>query len=113
MNFTIRPAQSVIESVHYPEWIIREWKIVFLFSEKLLGQIRKLSKVNNWYEDPVIVEAYLDRVNVCFISIQKYHATFNILPQVGDRLYDEDTGMIVQDRAIDGELMTITFTLSL
>lgn len=113
MDFTIKPPQSVIESVHYSEWVIKDWKVIFLFSDRLLGEIRKLSKVNNWYEDPIIVNIYLDRVNICFNSIQKYYTTFGMLPHVGDRLYNGDTGMIVQDRSIDGGLMTLTFTLSL
>jgi hypothetical protein len=112
MDFVTKPAQSVIESVHYPEWTIRDWKIVFLLSDRLLAEVRKLSKVNNWYEDPTIVDTYIDRVNLCFTGIQKYYATFGALPQVGDRLYNEETGMIIQDRSIDGSSMTITFTLS-
>ncbi len=112
MNFTTKPAQAVIESVHYSEWVVEDWKIVFLFSDRLLAEVRKLSKATNWYEDPTIVDTYLDRVNLCFVSIQKYHATFGALPQVGDRLYDEETGMVIQDRSIDGNLMTITFTLT-
>lgn len=98
MNSTIKPAQSVIESVHYPEWVIQDWQIVFLLSNRLLAEVRKHSKVNNWYEDPTIVDTYLDRVNLCFSSIKKYYATFGVLPQVGDRLYNEETGMIIQDR---------------
>lgn len=113
MNFTRQPIQPVIASLHYQEWIINDFKILFLFSERVLTEIRKLSRADDWYEDTVVSATYIDRVNSCFISIEKYYHAFGILPQVGDRLYNEDTGMIVQEQAIDGDLMTITFTLSL
>ena len=112
MNFTKEPIQPVIASLHYPQWRVQKFKVLFLLSERILTEIRKLSQTDDWYEDPVVGATYIDRVNVCFISIQKYYEAFGILPQVGDRLYDEDTGMIVQERSIDGGLMTITFTLS-
>ncbi|SFF33860.1 hypothetical protein [Spirosoma endophyticum] len=113
MNFTKQPVQPVINSLHYTEWIIKDFKVLFLLSERILTEIRKISLVDNWYEDPIASATYIDRVNTCFISVRQYHKAFGILPQVGDRLYNEDTGMIVQDRSIDGGLMTITFTLSL
>lgn len=112
MNSITKPTQSVIERIYYVEWLIQDWKIGFLLSDRLLAEISKLSRVDNWYEDPIIVDTYIDRINICFNSIQQYYTTFGILPQVGDRLYDEETGMIIQDRSIDGGLMTITFTLS-
>ena len=113
MNFTNRPTQAVISSLHYSKWTVNGFKILFLLSERILTEIRKLSKKEEWYEDSVVGATYIERVNICFVSIEKYYNAFGILPQVGDRLYDEDTGMIVQDRSIDGGLMTITFTLSL
>ena len=113
MNFANQPAQSIIQSLHYSRWTINDFKIVFLLSERILHEIKKISRLPNWYEDPVAADTYIDRLNLCFTSVEKYYKAFGILPQVGDRLYNEDTGMIVQDRAIDGGLMTITFTLSL
>ena len=113
MNFTKQPVQPVTDSLHYKQWTIKGFKILFLLSERVLTEIRKLSRADNWYEDPVVGATYIDRVNTCYISIQKYYEAFGILPQVGDRLYNEDTGMIVHDRSIDGGLMTITYTLSL
>ncbi|MBD2753929.1 hypothetical protein [Spirosoma validum] len=110
---TTKPTQPLIECLHLTQWIINDFKIQFLLSERILTEIRKISCVSNWYEDPVASATYIDRVNVCFISIRQYYLDFGSLPQIGDRLYNEDTGMIVQDRSIDGGLMTITFTLSL
>ena len=112
MNVIRKPIQPVIDSLHDAEWTVNDFKILFLLSERILTEIRKLSQAANWYEDPVVSATYIDRVNTCFISIRQYYKAFGVLPQVGDRLYNEDTGMIVQERAIDGGLMTITFTLS-
>ncbi|MBD2756993.1 hypothetical protein [Spirosoma validum] len=113
MDFIPIPVQPVISSLHYEQWRIETFRIKFLLSERILTEIRKLSRQPNWYEDPIVAATYIDRVNDCFISIKKFHALFGVLPQIGDRLYNEDTGMIIQDRSIDGNLMTITFTLSL
>ncbi|AUD00846.1 hypothetical protein [Spirosoma pollinicola] len=113
MNFDNKSPQSVIESLHQAEWTINGFKIVFLFAEQVLSVIKSRSLVTNWDEDPIATDPYLDRLKRCFISVQQYHMAFGSLPQIGDRLYDEDTGMKIQDRSIDGNLRTITFTLSL
>ncbi|UFH52501.1 hypothetical protein [Spirosoma sp. KNUC1025] len=112
MEFTHAPTQSIIESIHYPEWTIGQWQIAFLFSERLLADLKKISRLSNWYEDQIVAATYVDRANLCFISIKKYHAMFGSLPQIGDRLFDEDTGLFVQERSINGRQMTITYTLS-
>jgi hypothetical protein len=104
---------SIMETISQPDWSVREWQIHFLLSEKYLHQVKKLSKMACWYDDPVIIDTSYDRMRACFQSIQDFHDTFGILPQVGDRLYDEDTGLLVQDRSIDGGLRVITFTLSI
>ncbi|SFF29615.1 hypothetical protein [Spirosoma endophyticum] len=54
----------------------------------------------------------MDRLTICFTSLQTYYHSFGMLPQVGDRLFKEDTGMLIRDRSIDGGLRTLTFTLS-
>lgn len=108
-----QPVKSVVDSIHLTHWTIGEFKLVFLFSERILTEIKKLSCLPNWYEDPITAATYIDRLNTCFISIDKYYKVFGTLPQLGYRLYDEDTGMLIQECSIDGELMTITFTLSL
>ena len=106
------PVKSVVDTIDYKDWFVKEWKIKFLLSERQLSEIKKLSRVDNWYEDPVVADTYFDRLCVCFDSIQKFYESFGTLPQIGDRLFDEDTGMKVQERSIDGNMMTITFTLS-
>ncbi|MFD2938282.1 hypothetical protein [Spirosoma flavum] len=103
---------TIFESISQRDWVIKGWVIHFLFSEKKLQQVKKLSKLDKWYEDPLVIHSCIDRLQSCFNSIQKFHTAFGVLPQVGDRLYDEDSGMIVQDRSIDGDLMVISFTLS-
>ena len=107
------PTLSLIESLHYTKWTINGFKIVFLLSERILTEIKKMSSQPKWYEDAGIANTYIDRLNLCFTSVKNYHTAFGILPQIGDRLYNEDTGMIIKERSIDGSLMTITFTLSL
>ncbi len=113
MNFTGLPPQSIVESLHYEEWTVNDFKIVFLLSERILTEIKKASQVAHWYEDPIVASFYIDQVNTCFISIRQFHKAFGVLPQIGDRLYNEDTGLLVIDRSIDGGLMTVTYVLSL
>ncbi|UFH54594.1 hypothetical protein [Spirosoma sp. KNUC1025] len=103
--------ESILDAFKHTEWHIKQWQVKFLLSEKLLHQVKKQSKISNWYEDQGVTEKWIERLSICFDSINKFHNSFGTLPQVGDRLYDEDTGMIVQDRSIDGNLMTITYTL--
>jgi len=103
---------TIMEAISHPSWIIKGWTIHFLLSEKQLHQVKKISILDNWYEDPIVVSTCLDRLRTCYNSIQKYYDTFGLLPVVGDRLFDEDSGLIVQDRSIDGDLMVISFTLS-
>lgn len=111
MKLVNKPARSVVDSLHCAQWMISDFKIAFLLSERVIMEIERLSCAPDWYNDPVVADTYIGRLNQCFTSIQKYYTTFNILPQVGDRLYGEDMGMIVQERSIDGQLMTVTFTV--
>ncbi|RZK39064.1 MAG: hypothetical protein EOO61_07495 [Hymenobacter sp.] len=113
MSFTNLPPQSIVESIHYDEWVVCNFKIVFLFSERILTLIKKASLATNWYEDPVVASTYIEQVNTCFISIRQFYNAFGVLPQIGDRLYDEDTGLAIVGRSIDGDLMTVTFVLGL
>jgi hypothetical protein len=101
----------LIEPFTDPAWVIQGWQIKFMLSDKLLTLARKQSRIRNWYDDPSAVATWHEAINVCYTSIQKYHSTFGILPTVGDRLFNEDSGLLINDRSIDGGLMTITFTL--
>ena len=101
MNFTGLPPQSIIETLHYDEWTIKDFKILFLFSERVLTAIKNASQVINWYKDPVVASFYIDQVNTCFTSIRQFYKAFGVLPQVGDRLYDQDAGLLVTDLAGD------------
>jgi hypothetical protein len=105
--------KTVMESITKQSWIIKDWRIHFLLSERKLHQAKKLSLLDEWYNDPILIDTCVDRLSTCFKSIKKFHNTFGVLPQVGDRLFDEDSGLIVQERSIDGDLMVITFTLSI
>ena len=107
-----RRNKSILESMSQPDWVIKDWQIHFLLTEKQLHQVKKLSGQVNWYEDPVVIDTCYDRVRTCFKSIHDYYSSFGCLPQTGDRLFDEDSGLLVQDRSIDADLRVITFTLS-
>lgn len=102
---------SIIEPFTSEEWKVNKWSIKFMLSERLLTHARKRAGTSNWYEDPRISANWSSIIAKCFRSVQAYHNNFGILPVVGDRLFDEDTGWQIQDRSIDGDLMTITFTL--
>ncbi|RZM02439.1 MAG: hypothetical protein EOO88_57135 [Pedobacter sp.] len=101
----------IIEPFTSEEWKVNEWSIKFMLSERLLTHARKRAGTSNWYEDPQISANWSSIIAKCFRSVQAYYKSFAILPMVGDRLFDEDTGWQIQDRSIDGDLMTITFTL--
>jgi len=105
--------KSIIESISEPDWSIKGWKIHFLFSERQLHQAKKLSVIDKWYEDPIVIATCHDRLRTCFNSIREFHNTFGSLPQIGDRLFDEDSGLLVQERSIDGDLMIISYMLSI
>ncbi|WP_223860831.1 hypothetical protein [Spirosoma validum] len=104
--------KSIVDALDHPDWKIQGWQIKFLLSERLLHEIKKISRVSNWYEDPVIADTWTNKLFICFNSIQNYYKVFGVLPQVGDRLFSEESGLIVQERSIDGNVMTITFTLA-
>jgi hypothetical protein len=104
---------NLIDPIAHTDWEIQNWKIKFLLSDRVLGLVKKQSKLENWYEDPAVSDAWIERMCVCVYSIQRFHQTFGALPHVGDRLFDNTiTGATIEERAIDGYLMTITFTLS-
>ena len=104
-------SHTIVEPFEYTEWIIEDWTIKFMLSDKLLTHARKQPSLSNWYEDPLIVATWKRIISTCFHSLHQYHKSFHILPTVGDRLFNEDTGWRIQDRSIDGDLMTITFTM--
>lgn len=105
--------KSIVDALDHPDWTIEGWQIKFLLSERLLHDVKKLSRVSNWYEDPIIADTWTDKLFVCYTSIQTYYKIFRALPQTGDRLFNEESGLIIQERFIDGNLMSITFTLSI
>lgn len=105
--------KAIIDIIDHPDWMVRGWQIKFLLSDKVIHQVRLLSRVDNWYEDPVIADTWMNKMSICVNSIQQFYDTFGLLPQVNDRLSDEDTGLMVQDRSIDGRLKTIIYTLSI
>ena len=104
--------KAIVETIEHHDWLIKEWKIKFLLSESQLREVRMLSRVSNWYEDPVIADTWNEKLSTCFKSIQTFYKTFGVLPQIGDRLFDSDLGMMIENRSIDGDMMTITFTVS-
>lgn len=101
----------IIEPFESDDWIIQDWNLKFLLSERLLTHARKQSGTANWHEDPLIAATWSGVISKCFRSVQTYHKAFAVLPMVGDRLFNEDTGWQIIDRSIDADMMTITFTL--
>ena len=104
--------KSIVDALDHSDWQIDGWQIKFMLSERVLYDVKKIARVSNWYEDPVIADTWVRRLCVYFDSIQHFYQIFSVLPQVGDRLLIEDSGLIIQERAIDGKAMIITFTLS-
>ena len=102
---------AIVNGIEHADWVVRGWKIKFLLSDKLLHQARMISRADHWYDDPVTMATWLMKMTVCFSSIRQFYDTFGYLPQVGDRLFDEDTGLIILDRSIDGGLKQLTFRL--
>jgi hypothetical protein len=103
---------SVVDTHRNDRWVIAKWHIQFLFSERLLVAIKHRSNLPNWYEDIDVAIEYMAQLAICFNSINAFYETFGSLPMIGDRLFNEDTGLIIKDRCIDGGLRTITFVLS-
>lgn len=112
---TLMPTEyqsSVVDTHRSNRWVIEKWHINFLFSERMLVTIKHRSKVPNWYEDMDVATEYMSQLEVCFNSINAFHKSFGSLPVIGDRLFNEDTGLLIKDRSIDGGLRTVTFVLS-
>lgn len=105
--------KAIVDTIEHEDWVVRGWEIKFILSDRLLHQVKLLSRVDHWYDDPVVADTYVSKMNVCFNSIQQFYNTFGMLPQIGDRLFNEESRVIVQDRSIDGNLRQITFTVSI
>lgn len=103
---------SVVDTHRDNHWVIAKWHVQFLFSERLLVSIKHRSNSPNWYEDTDVAIDYMAQLEICFNSINAFHESFGSLPVIGDRLFNEDTGLVIKDRSIDGGLRTITFVLS-
>ncbi len=104
---------TLIDTLTNETWTLNDWNIRFILSEKVIKLISKTAMYPIWYEDPVTHKTWIDKLTVCFTTIQRCHQTFGWFPQVGDRLLDGDLGLMIQDRTIDGNLKAITFTLTL
>lgn len=109
----MKSTKAIVDGIDHPDWTIQEWGIKFVLSDELLHQVRKLSSVEPWYTDPVVVDTWLLKLSVCFTSIRLFYNTFGLLPQVGDRLSDDDTGLSIRGRSVDGRRKYLTFTLCL
>lgn len=102
----------LIEPITQDDWVINGWKICFSLHDKLQIIIDRSAATKNWYEDKVIEQVWIERLTICLYSIRRFYTEFGYLPQVGDRLYDHDTGLLIHERAIDGHLGEITFIIS-
>lgn len=104
--------ESIVDTIEHQAWVVQGWQVKFLLSERQLQLVRKMAGCREWYEDQFVLETWQDKMQVCFNTIQHFYESFGTLPQVGDRLYDEGTGLMIKDRSIDGNLKTITFVLT-
>ncbi|GAB3779606.1 hypothetical protein GCM10028818_30440 [Spirosoma horti] len=104
--------RTLIDAIEHEKWTVNEWSVQFILSEKQLHLIKKLSPVEDWYENQLVIDDWMVKLEVCFYNVEKYYESFGCLPQYGDRLSDEDLGLMIQERAIDGTSKTITFVLS-
>ncbi len=104
---------TLIDAIEAEIWVVNKWRIKFILSEKQLHLIRKSSGATDWYENESIKSIWMDKLTDCFQTILEFHQTFGQLPQSGDRLTDEDLGLLIQERSIDGKLKTITYILSI
>lgn len=104
--------RTLIDAIEHEQWTVNDWRVQFILSEKQLHLIKKLSPVDDWYENQLIVDGWMVKLDTCFYNIEKFYESFGCLPQYGDRLSDEELGLMVQERAIDGTSKTITFILS-
>jgi len=104
--------RTLIDAIEHEQWTVNDWRIQFTLSEKQLHLIKKLSHVEDWYENQSVIDDWMVKLAVCFYNVEKFYESFGYLPQYGDRLSDEDLGLIIQERTIDGTSKTITFVLS-
>lgn len=104
---------TLIDTLSHEAWIINGWKIHFVLSEMVIHQISKTTPYPVWYENETTSQVWMQKLGLCFTSLERCYQTFGWLPQIGDRLFDEDLGLMIKDRSIDGTMKTITFTLTL
>lgn len=104
---------TLLDTLTHETWTINDWSIRFILSERVIKLISKTARYPVWYEDDATHKVWIDKLTVCFNSIQGCYQTFGWLPQVGDRLLDGDLGLMIQERSIDGNIKTITLTLTL
>ncbi|AKD54368.1 hypothetical protein [Spirosoma radiotolerans] len=104
--------RTLIDAIEHEKWTVNDWRVQFILSEKQLHLIKKLSPIEDWYENQSVIDDWMVKLDVCFFNLEKFYDAFGYLPQYGDRLSDEDLGLMIQERAIDGSSKTITFVLS-
>ena len=104
--------QTLVDAIEHEQWTVNDWRVQFILSEKQLHLIKKLSLVEDWYENQLVMDDWMGKLTECFYNIEKFYGSFGYLPQYGDRLFDEDLGLIIQERTINGTSKTITFILS-
>lgn len=105
--------ETIVDTIEHQTWTLNEWRVKFLLSERQLQLIRKTADSREWYEDPAVFGTWQEKLQTCFTSIKIFYESFGLLPQIGDRLYDESSGLMIQDRSIDGNMKTITFVLTI
>ncbi|WP_157816177.1 hypothetical protein [Spirosoma pollinicola] len=52
--------RTIIEAIDHPDWVLKDWKIKFLLSERMLHEVKKLARVGHWYDDPLVTDIWRD-----------------------------------------------------
>lgn len=102
----------LIDLITQDDWIIKDWKIFFSLHDKRLISINRSATVRNWYEDEVMNQIWRQRLASGMLSMRRYYDKFGVLPQVGDRLHDYNTGLLILERELNGESDLIIFLIS-
>ena len=102
----------LIDLITQDDWNINDWKIFFSLHDKLLISINRSATVRNWYEDERMNQVWRQRLASGVLSMRRYYEKFGVLPQVGDRLHDYNTGLLILEREINGETDSFIFLVS-
>ena len=80
--------RTLIDAIEHDQWIVNDWRIQFTLSEKQLHLIKKLSHVEDWYENQSVIDDWMVKLAVCFYNVEKFYESFGFIQC--SEIYDED-----------------------